>query len=98
MISLYLRRFLRDIIAMKTIIFTHSAAKDLDALPAEGRQQVENGLIRYATTGEGDVKQLSGRDGFRLRIGRYRVLFDEDRRTILAVYIGKRETTTYRRR
>lgn len=83
---------------MKTIIFTHAAAKDLDALPADGRQQVENGLIRYATTGEGDVKQLAGRDGFRLRIGRYRVLFDEDCRTILAVYIGKRETTTYRRR
>lgn len=83
---------------MKTIIFTHAAAKDLDALPADGRRQVEDGLIRYATAGEGDVKQLSGRAGFRLRIGRYRVLFDEDHRTILAVYIGKRDTTTYRRR
>jgi len=83
---------------MKTIIFTHAAAKDLDALPTEGRGQVEAGLIRYATTGEGDVKQLGGRDGYRLRIGRYRVLFDEDRTTILAIYVGKRETTTYRRR
>lgn len=83
---------------MKTIVFTQAAARDFDALPPEGRQQVENGLIRYATTGEGDVKQLTNRDGFRLRIGRYRVLFDEDRQTILAVYIGKRETTTYRRR
>jgi mRNA interferase RelE/StbE len=85
-------------IAMKTIIFTHAAAKDLDGLPPEGRRQVEDGLIRYAATGEGDVKQLTGRSGFRLRIGRYRVLFDEDQKTILAVYIGKRETTTYRRR
>lgn len=83
---------------MKTIIFTQSAARDLDALQSDTRQQVENGLIRYATTGEGDVKQLSGREGYRLRIGRYRVLFDEDQRTILAIYIGKRETTTYRRR
>jgi mRNA interferase RelE/StbE len=83
---------------MKTIIFTHAAAKDFDALPQDGRQQVENGLIRYATTGEGDVKQLSGREGFRLRIGRYRVLFDEDQKTIVAVYVGKRETTTYQRR
>ena len=83
---------------MKTIIFTHAAAKDLDSLPPDGREQVEHGLIRYATSGEGDVKQLSGREGFRLRIGRYRVLFDEDQKTILAVYIGKRETTTYRRR
>lgn len=83
---------------MKTIIFTHSAAKDLDALPFDGRQQVENALYRYAASGDGDVKQLSGRKGYRLRIGRYRVLFDEDRMTILAVYVGKRETTTYRRR
>lgn len=83
---------------MKTIIFTHAAARDLDALPVAGRDQVENGLIRYAATGEGDVKQLSGRAGYRLRIGRYRVIFDEDRHTILAIYVGRRETTTYRRR
>ena len=82
---------------MKTIIFTHAAAKDLDGLPPDARQQVEGGLIRYAATGEGDVKQLSGRDGYRLRIGRYRAIFDEDRLTILAIYIGKRDTTTYRR-
>ena len=89
---------MRDIIAMKTIIFTHAAAKDLDGLPSDGREQVEGGLIRYAATGEGDVKQLSGREAYRLRIGRYRVIFDEDRLTILAIYIGKRDTTTYRRR
>ena len=83
---------------MKTIIFTHAAARDLDALPVDGRRQVENALIRYATSGEGDVKQLSGREGFRLRIGSYRVLFDEDQKTILAVYIGRRQTTTYRKR
>lgn len=82
---------------MKTIIFTPSAAKEFDGLPEDGRAAVESGLIRYAVSGEGDVKQLSGREGFRLRIGRYRVLFDEDRLTILAVYIGKRETATYRR-
>ena len=32
-----------------------------------------------------------------MRIGTYRVLFDEDGATILAVYIGRRQTTTYRR-
>lgn len=47
-------------------------------------------------TGRGDVKQLKGRSGYRLRAGRYRVIFDEDQTTILAIYVGKRETTTYR--
>lgn len=82
---------------MKTIILTVAAAKDLDALASDARLQVSEALVLYATDGRGDVKRLSGRDGYRLRVGRYRVIFDEDQTTILAIYIGKRETTTYRR-
>lgn len=82
---------------MKTITLTVSAAKDLDALPRSAREQVEAGLHRYAIAGQGDVKALQGRAGFRLRIGSYRVIFDEDATTILAIYIGRRTTTTYRR-
>ncbi|QLP96459.1 MAG: plasmid stabilization protein [Rhodoblastus sp.] len=82
---------------MKTVVFTHAAAKDLDALPQDARTAIHDGLCAYAIDGRGDVKRLAGRDGFRLRIGRYRVLFAEDRTTVLAVYVGKRETTTYRR-
>jgi mRNA interferase RelE/StbE len=48
-------------------------------------------------TGHGDVKALQGRQGYRLRIGSYRVIFDEDATTILAIYIGRRATTTYAR-
>jgi mRNA interferase RelE/StbE len=43
------------------------------------------GLDRYAITGQGDVKRLQGREGYRLRIGWYRVIFDEA------------ATTTYKR-
>jgi len=43
------------------------------------------------------VKNLAGREGFRMRVGRYRVIFDDDGATILAIHIGKRETATYRR-
>jgi len=75
---------------VKTIVLTPSAAKDLDALPRDGWEQVEAGLHRYAITGQGDVKALQGRDGFRLRIGSYRVIFAEDATTILAIYIGRR--------
>lgn len=81
---------------MKTIVFTHAAARDFDDLPAGPRSAVGTALIDYAMTGNGDVKKLRGREGFRLRVGRWRVLFDEDRTTILAIYVGKRETTTYR--
>lgn len=81
---------------MKTIVLTAAAARQFDALPDAVRQQIAQGLDLYATTGRGDIKALHGQPGFRLRIGRYRVLFSEDGRTILAFYIGKRETTTYR--
>lgn len=81
---------------MKTIVFTHAAAKDFDALPQQAQGQVMDGLTSYATSGHGDVKALKGRTGYRLRIGRYRVIFTDDAITILAIYIGKRETTTYR--
>lgn len=66
-------------------------------MPVEAREQVTEGLAHYAVTGQGDVKRLQGLEGYRLRIGRYRVIFDQDAVTILAIYIGKRDTTIYER-
>ena len=82
---------------MKTIILTRRAARDLDAWPIDARSSVTAALKEYATSGRGDVKKLTGPDSYRLRVGRYRVLFDENQTIILAIYIGKRETTSYRR-
>ena len=82
---------------MKAIVLTLSADKDIDALPRDSREQVEVGLQRYAMTGQGDVRPLQGRSGYRLRVGSYRVIFDEDATTILAIYIGRRTTVTYQR-
>ena len=82
---------------MKTIVLSPSAARDIDALPRDAREQVAAGLHRYAMTGQGDVKALQGRGGYRLRLGAYRVIFDEDATTILAIYIGRRATSTYKR-
>lgn len=82
---------------MKTVVLTAAAARQLDALPAQAQEQIIGALDAYAMTGLGDVKKLAAREGYRLRVGRYRVLFDEDRVTVFAVYVGKRETTTYGR-
>lgn len=81
---------------MKTIVLTAMAAKMFDALPTEIQQQISAGLDLYAISGTGDIKRLQGQSGYRLRIGRYRVLFAEDMTTILVIQLGKRETTTYR--
>jgi len=82
---------------MKTTILTLRAAKDLDVLPRDARERVEAALHQYSETGQSDAKALQGRSGYRLRIGSYRVIFDEDATTILAIYIGRRATTTYKR-
>jgi mRNA interferase RelE/StbE len=82
---------------VKTIVLTQGAARDIDALPRDAREQVEACLRRYAVTGQGDVKALQGRNGYRLRLGSYRVIFDEDATTILAIYIGRRTTTIHKR-
>ncbi len=82
---------------MKTLIFTVGAARDHDRLPTDVRQVIDNALSDYAAAGRGDVKRLQGRPYYRLRVGRYRVVFAEDQVTILLIYIGKRETTTYNR-
>ena len=95
--SLALRPDCAILSLVKTIILTTRAAKELDALPLPARVAVDNALILYATRGQGDVKKLQGTEGYRLRVGDYRVLFAEDEVTILAVYIGRRSTTTYRR-
>lgn len=81
---------------MKTIIFTVGAAHDHDALPVDARATVDDALDTFARDGSGDVKRLQGSPYYRLRAGRYRIVFDQDQTTILAIYIGKRETTTYR--
>ena len=80
---------------MKTIVLTVRAAKDLDALPVQARSSVTTALHAYALSGHGDVKKLSGREGFRLRIGSYRVIFRDDGTSILVIYVGRRSTTTY---
>jgi mRNA interferase RelE/StbE len=63
---------------VKTIVFSPRAVDQLDELSQKAREQVTDTLNRYAMTGEGDVKKLSGREGYRLRAERYRVVLDED--------------------
>lgn len=66
-------------------------------MPSEDRFAVTEGLALYATEGRGDVKKLSGREGYRLRVRDCGVIFDDDGVTILAIHIGRRTTTTYSR-
>ena len=64
---------------MKAIRFEPSVPSEIRVIAQEAALGILKALHRYAETGQGRVKRLSGEyDGLlRLRVGNYRVLFDE---------------------
>ena len=69
---------------MKRIRFEPSVPAEVRTIERETAMRILVALDRYAETGEGDVKPLSGEfEGLlRLRVGNHRVLFDETADTI----------------
>lgn len=75
---------------MKAVTYTIGATKQLGKLPANIRERVVGKLHRYAETGAGDVKALTGQPGARLRIGDYRAVFVETADAISVRAVGHR--------
>ncbi len=74
------------------IEITDGALQNLAALPKREAAQVLNKIARLRNGLVGDIKRLHEADyGFRLRAGRYRVLFDLDGDTIVIQKIGDRK-------
>ena len=75
---------------MKPIVFAPTGARQWSKLSADVRRRVDARLVEFATTGHGDVKRLKGRAALRLRVGDWRVIFYEDRGTIVVAAVGHR--------
>jgi mRNA interferase RelE/StbE len=75
---------------MKEITFTPAALRQWLKLPGAIRKRIDTKLTVYATNGSGDVKRLKGRNGSRLRVGDWRVIFIEERTSIIVVAVGNR--------
>jgi len=77
---------------MKQIVFTPASTRQWLKLAAHVRQRIDKRLVEFAANGTGDVKRLKGRQGSRLRVGDWRVIFyDEDGRIIVAAVGHRRE-------
>jgi mRNA interferase RelE/StbE len=61
--------------------WTRRAAKERDRLDARVRERVLDAIQRYAEAGLGDAIQLKGRDEWRLKVGKWRVLFRPEAET-----------------
>ena len=78
---------------MKQIAFSKTAVRALRRMPSHAAALIRAKIKQYATDPESlgnNVKALRGRDGFRLRVGDWRVIFDEDGRVISVLEIGPR--------
>jgi len=75
---------------MKTIAYHPAADKALDRMTPETRDRVESRIEVYALTGHGDVKKMTNRPVLRLRVGDYRVIFNESLEILDIINIGHR--------
>ena len=82
-----------------TVLLANRAEKSLKRLPPTDLDRVLSALSAMADDPfAGDVVKLKGADGFRRRIGDYRIIFnvDIDGRTVKVAEVLRRTTTTYR--
>ena len=75
---------------MKAIAYVGVAARQRARLDAKIRRRIDAKLETYARSGQGDVKRLTGRDGARLRVGDWRVIFYEENGTVIVAAVGHR--------
>jgi mRNA interferase RelE/StbE len=75
---------------MKPIAFTPAATRQWLRLSSDLRRRIDGRLTEFAASGKGDVKRLKGRPGCRLRVGNWRVIFDEMPDTIIVIAVGHR--------
>jgi mRNA interferase RelE/StbE len=75
---------------VKSVDYTGVAARQRAKLDAKVRARIDAKLEAYARTGQGDVKRLTGREGVRLRVGDWRVIFYEEGGAVIVAAVGHR--------
>ena len=75
---------------MKPIAFTATSARQWAKLSPDVRRRIDRRLTEFATTGHGDVKRLRGREGSRLRVGDWRLIYKLGSGEVLFVTLGHR--------
>lgn len=53
-----------------------TAQKQLRRMQKQDAQRLISALKEYESSGKGDVKNLQGRNGYRLRVGNMRAIFE----------------------
>lgn len=75
------------------IAYSKAALRVLRRLPANDARLIRSKIEAYAadpSSQENNVTKLQGRDGYRMRIGDWRVIFDQDGTVMAILAIGPR--------
>ena len=78
---------------MGKVQYSRKAIKGLRKLPANVADQFRTAFQEIANSrGHWEVKKLAGREGYRLRIGRYRAIYkiEGEQVTVLVLDVGPR--------
>jgi mRNA interferase RelE/StbE len=73
--------------------YTKTALKALTRMPTVAARLIRSKIEQYAEAPASlanNVKKLQGRDGYRLRVGDWRVIFDQDGVVLDVLQIGPR--------
>jgi mRNA-degrading endonuclease RelE of RelBE toxin-antitoxin system len=82
---------------LKKIVITPQARIDVRRIDRETAMRILAALDRFARTGEGDIKKLQGDSGeLRLRVGDYRVRFNEEPPGTILVHSVLHRSEAYR--
>lgn len=75
---------------MKQLVFKPAALRQWLKLTKGTRDRIDKRLVELVRSRTGDVRHLRGRQGARLRVGDWRVLFVDDGQTITVFAVGHR--------
>ncbi len=78
---------------MKEIRYTKQARKVLQKIPVNTAKLIDAKISQYAADPASlapNVSKLKDREGYRLRVGDWRVIFDEQGNVLLILRIGPR--------
>jgi len=76
-----------------SLFILRRAQKELAQLPHEAYERAKNAIRKLAENPRPhDCRKLSGRDGWRIRVGDYRVIYeiDDSQQTITVLHVGHR--------
>ncbi len=78
---------------MYEVAYSRKALVDLKRIPANEARRIRAKIADYAMDPASltqHVKKLKGREGFRLRVGKWRVIFDVDGAVLEIIEVGAR--------